>query len=315
MSKKKINYALRPAKNIERKMICEVIRRFSEFKLLEEYRYIGFGSYYFADFSLFHKNLNISLMHSIEQDGKNRDRFETNQPFKCIKIHFGASNHILPNIGWAEESIIWLDYDGDLDKSVLEDIQTVCTHAKVGSVLIITVNAEAGEVPDKNSSRLQKLKDRIGEAKVPSRIREKDLSQWGTAKVLRDIIHNEIQEILVDRNGGIYNDSEKMLYRQLFNFNYSDNAKMLTVGGAIYQRNQQTQIDKCAFERIPFVKSDDKPYSIEIPCLTYRELRTLDKLLPADPNCVPSLKGVPEKDIKIYSEVYRYFPNFAEAEL
>ena len=44
-SYQKVNYALRPAKNIERKMICEALRQLSGFCLVETYRYIGFGSF------------------------------------------------------------------------------------------------------------------------------------------------------------------------------------------------------------------------------------------------------------------------------
>jgi hypothetical protein len=75
-SYEKINYGLRPAKCIERKMMCEAFRRLSEFGSVESYRYIGFGSTYFSDFSLFHKHLGITNMISMEQDEHNAPRFE-----------------------------------------------------------------------------------------------------------------------------------------------------------------------------------------------------------------------------------------------
>jgi hypothetical protein len=59
-SYEKINYSLRPAKSIERKMLCDAFRRLSAFGKVENYQYIGFGSTYFSDFSLFHKALGIS---------------------------------------------------------------------------------------------------------------------------------------------------------------------------------------------------------------------------------------------------------------
>ncbi len=56
----KINYNLRPNKCIERKMMCETLSRLSHLEHLHNYRYIGLGSPYFSDFSLFHKNLGIT---------------------------------------------------------------------------------------------------------------------------------------------------------------------------------------------------------------------------------------------------------------
>ena len=47
-----VNYVLRPAKNIERKMFCEAFRRLAEFGRVDSYRYVGFGSTFFSDFSL-----------------------------------------------------------------------------------------------------------------------------------------------------------------------------------------------------------------------------------------------------------------------
>jgi hypothetical protein len=52
-SYRKINYTLRPAKNIERKMLCEAFHKLHPFGKVQNYRYIGFGSTYFSDFILF----------------------------------------------------------------------------------------------------------------------------------------------------------------------------------------------------------------------------------------------------------------------
>src|SRR4051812_32120603 len=111
-SYERINYALRPAKSVERKMMVEAFRRLSEFRLVDTYRYIGFGSTYFADFQLIHKSLNIQAMKSIERDVENRARFEFNKPFRCIEMEFGESNLVLPTLPWADiPTIAWLDYD------------------------------------------------------------------------------------------------------------------------------------------------------------------------------------------------------------
>ncbi len=322
MAKKKINYSLRPAKNIERKMICEALRRLTEFRLVETYRYIGFGAYYFSDFILFHKALNLKSMISIEKDIERKERYIGNRPFNCIEVLFGNSDQILKQkIKWNEPTITWLDYDGDLTPQVLSDIQTVCTSTVSGSILIITVNAHPGDFSPQEG-RLERLSKKVGEENIPSGTSEKDLAGWGTASVLRKIIQNKILETISRRNGGL-RDGYKLLYNQLFNFHYADDAKMLTVGGLLVEEGQKHIVNSCAFESLPFVKKDDDFYRIEVPYLTYRELRDLSTQFPVSNYQDLSLLKMKyedltedlKKEIQFYSSVYRYFPTFAEADL
>ena len=51
-SDKYINYQLRPAKSVERKMICSLIRQIQLSGGLTDFRYIGMGAKYFVDFML-----------------------------------------------------------------------------------------------------------------------------------------------------------------------------------------------------------------------------------------------------------------------
>jgi len=142
-----VNYSLRPAKAAERKMLCEIIRRLEPFNRVETYRYVGFGSIYFADFHLFHQNLGISDMVSIEKDEVNKPRFEFNKPFRCVELRLGHSNSVLPQLNWDKRCVFWLDYDGKLDKSVLADLATVCSGAVSGSLLVVSVNVEPDRKP------------------------------------------------------------------------------------------------------------------------------------------------------------------------
>jgi hypothetical protein len=276
-------------------------------------------------------------MLSIEKAACNQEslkRFEANRPYKCIEIRPGQSHEILPNIDWNENSIVWLDYDGSLNLNVLADIRTVCAKAASGSVIIVTVNADPGQDIEENEegqnkTRLQRLKALIGEDKIPfqmpevidgkrvlSKLTEKHFAAWGTAKILREIIHNEIASTLAQRNSAL-RENVKVLYKQLFNFHYSDNAKMLTVGGILYDQGLEHRVSSCAFDRFPFICCNEEPYRIEVPYLTYRELRKLDSELPTNDidYLTTILPGVPEKDIQNYLKLYRYFPTFAEADL
>src|SRR5260221_7695756 len=109
-SARRINYSLRPAKQAERKMICEVLRGLSAFRPLDDYQYVGMGALHFADFTMFHKELGISRMFSIEGDGNTR-RFDFNKPFDCIEMLFGMSTAMLQRrVDWSTPTILWLDY-------------------------------------------------------------------------------------------------------------------------------------------------------------------------------------------------------------
>jgi len=324
-SYRSINYSLRPAKNIERKMLCDTFRRLSYFDKIESYRYIGFGSTYFSDFILFHKALDIRDMMSIEKDVDNEERFKFNCPFQCIKIEFNHSNEVLPSLDWDVRTILWLDYDGKLDTTVLTDVACFCANALPGSVIVVTVNAHRdildyseleqpyNPIEELHKFRLQELIERVGEEKIPQGVEGKNLNRKGIAKVYHTIITNEIHQTLNDRNG-VLEDGHKIRYKQLFNFHYADQAPMLTVGGVLYEEKQSKIINECRLESLPFVRTGTDPYLIEVPNLTYQELRYLDKYLPLEENNRPEVP-IPEEDIEKYARMYRYFPTFAEAEM
>src|SRR5687768_13986003 len=97
-SYQKFNYRLRPAKNIERKMMSELFERLQHFAPLREYQYVGFGSIYFADYALFHKRLGIGRMISIEGNVKDEERVRFNSPYRFIDIRMGLSFEVLPHV-------------------------------------------------------------------------------------------------------------------------------------------------------------------------------------------------------------------------
>ena len=325
-SYEEIDYSLRPAKSIERKMMCDAFRKLNAFARLESYRYIGFGSTYFSDFSLFHKSLGIHNMLSIEAEDNidKQKRFTFNRPFKCIKIEFGHSNDILPSISWDTRSIIWLDYDGKISEEILADIQFICSSAAPGSLVAISVNVQ----PDhSDSNRRELLEERVGEENVPLELRSQEdeeinevMAGWGTSRINRKIIDNKIKYVLKERNFG-RDAGNKIQYKQIFNFQYADGAKMLTVGGILYDEGQSPRIAQCEFENLDFVRLGEDPCRIKVPILTYREIRYLDKMLPTfDDSELDSLLSeedfyAPMRDIKKYRNVYRYFPNFAETDV
>lgn len=321
----KINYNLRIAKSVERKMFIEVIKRLSIFRNLQNYQYIGFGSAYFNDFILYHKHFGIHDMISIEKEIDDTNRFKFNKPYSCIRMKFGDSNEILPLLKWRKKAIVWLDYDYHLNQSVLDDINTVFSKAHSGSLIIVTVKAHPDNVntqsdQERNDTRLAELLKRINKDKIPYEIKGKDLTLKKLHTVYRSIMINEINSCLTQRNG-ILDLPHKMVFNQIFNITYQDGAKMLTIGGILNSNKDQTLVDLASFKDLSFYSNNADSFFIDPPNLTFKELKFLDGNLPTNidlnsgifKNRRKNLPGLSSDDIINYGKIYRYFPTFTEA--
>lgn len=307
-SHKQINFSIRPAKSIQRKMLCEAFTRLAPFARVSSYSYIGFGGYFFSDFSLVHRTLDIRRMTSIEQETGDIERFEYNRPYKCITVEPGPSGDVLPTLSWRNKAIVWLDYDKRLCDEFLADIRHVCSNAAPGTILVVTVDAD--------SKKLEQPRDalsKIDPKKIPADVKDSDLSGWGLANIYWHIIRNEIHEQASIR-GRTLSPSKKLKYRQLFNFHYSDGTKMLTTGGLLHRNSQSDKVDQCDFEELTFVKTDSDAFLIDVPNLTLKEARSLQSQLPRTAK-QRLTTPIPHDDVRRFSEVYRYFPTFVEAEI
>lgn len=325
----KINYNLRPAKNVERKMLCEAFSRLSLLESIRRYRYIGFGSAYFSDFSLFHKTLGITKLLSIEKEKEYASRIEFNKPLSCVDVEYGESSEVLVTLPWKrwkEKSIIWLDYTGKLTESILGDIRTVVSELKPGSVFFLSVNVDQDKKPESyklttKEFRIKKLKSRFAEQDIPKVAYDLNLNTDENSSLMWEIIDNTIRNTVLVRNGGL-DAQDKLSYKQIFNFYYDDSVSMLTVGGIIYDNSQAKRVREMSFENLEFVRTGRESFNISVPNLTFREIHALDKLLPNKEAIVSgTIKKVGKKlpleaeDIKNYANIYRYFPAFTEANL
>jgi hypothetical protein len=90
---------------------------------------------------------------------------------------------------------------------------------------------------------------------------------------------------------------------------------MLTLGGLLHEKGQEALVNKCDFENLKFIRAADEPYKIEVPKLTYKEIRYLDEQLPVEAIARLKASGIPSEELEMYARIYRYFPNFAEADL
>lgn len=330
-SYKKIDYSLRVAKNIERKMLAEGLLRLSRVADLSDYRYVGFGSTFFSDFNIFHRVLGIQEMISIEKEIIDEDRFKLNRPYRCVKLKLGESQAVLPTLTWKKRNIVWLDYDGELNQTVLDDIQCVVSSVRSGSALIITVNAHPDVISSNSDDdlsapeyRLKQLTERIGQTKIPlipdikqkgeRKVKGTDLSGWGKANVLRHVISNHINDVLNARCAPL-NKNHKQSFLQLFNFQYADGAKMLTFGGVFLNSSDKNKLGSDTFAGLDYVLHDEGEYRIDPPVLTLRERRYLNQKVPVQTMSLKLPTWLKENERKKYLDLYRYFPSFTEAEL
>ena len=132
------------------------------------------------------------------------------------------------------------------------------------------------------------------------------------AKVYRQIVLNQIQQTISDRNGGRHPGS-KFLFQQIFNFHYSDGAKMLTVGGILLDQGQTALFQGSSLNSLFYVRTSDDPFRIEVPNLTPHEIRYLNSKLPT--RDLPQIQrhGITIGDLEKYARLYRYYPFFTES--
>lgn len=320
-SYRKLNYTIRLGKTIERKYFLEVFKKLNFFQSLRDYRYIGFGSTYFADFILYHKVLGFKEMISIEREQLDQTRFNFNKPYSCIDMCYGDANEVLPGLDWNKKTIAWLDYDKQLDSSKLDDISTLVANMQSGSFFLISVAINSIELPkegDINEYRIEKLKQMVGYERVPIDITGSDLNKKNLPSTYGKIILNEIVSALTSRNGPL-EEAKKIQYEQVVNILYNDGTQMLTIGGVFYSGDDQDKFEKANFKELNFYSNNYECFEIIAPNLTIKEIKYLDALLPdkidKDGNVSEEYKKVelPNDDIMNYAKIYRYYPTFAEA--
>jgi Putative O-methyltransferase len=322
-----INYALRPAKNIQRKMMGEALARLSLITPLPRYRYVGFGSEFFSDFALYHQTLGIDDMISIEGDEAKLERCKFNRPYKCVEVRGGSSKSVLPQLAWKQKrTIVWLDYTEALNTDVLDDIRLVLASVLSGSVLIVTVNVEPSGAPEEDGAksasnpselakqRLQKLVANVGRQRVPSEVTGAQLAKWGLAAASYRIVTGEIETTMNDLNAPQAEDA-KWRFRQFLHFRYRDGQRMLTVGGVVVDPTDNARLGEQAFDSLGFARTGEDAMLIEPPMLTGREVRYLNQYLPHEAAEMDQPGWLTAEDRRKYKEVYRYFPIFAESEL
>lgn len=303
-----LNYEIRPCKFAERRMLLSSFARIiGVFK--QRYQYIGFGGLSFTDFKLFHKELHINEMYSIE-GGYCTQKLEFNKPYSCISILHGHSSDMLSSIDLTKPSIIWLDYDDVLSLDVFTDLELVLHSIPRGSIYIMSCNRQLRKDRTSPYSK-EELRDIYG-GLVPFDIQDDCCTDINSSSTIKRMIEADCNNILKNRN----KLGENLMYKSLYNIKYSEyrGARMFTCGGVILDK-EDIDLD-LNLEDLEYI-STELPYEIDIPNLTYRETNYLNQVL-----------GVSEKeqelvdkeiilyeDIEKYKKIYKFIPNFYDVRL
>lgn len=323
-SGEKINYTVRPAKSVERKIICEIVENAELPTPISNYRYIGFGSFYFVDFILFHNTLNIDKMISIERSGK-KERFDFNKPYNCIEMCYMDCNaaliHGIPFDG-ENPDIVWLDYDSSFCKTMINEISTAAQKVAEGSFIFSSFNVDI----DCTSNPMDTMNEICGEY-LPAAIQAKHISGNNVCNIIFKSIVAAVEKSIYERNSRY---SSNISATTVFYVTYSDGiAKMMSIGFYIANTENSAKLLSSKSVQCPFFYKQNawsatdlniyRPSEISVPCLTKAEIREINKLLPGNTNddilSTLTAKGIVlnKKDIERYVSIYKYYPNYFDA--
>jgi hypothetical protein len=309
----KLNYLIRPTKQIERKLFIEAFHHLARGGFpISDYTYVGFGSVYYADFILFHKYLYMNKMICAEwSDIPKRMRF--NKPYDFITLKMRPASEIAGRLNSSTKYLVWLDYDRGLDRENLDDINLFCGALAPESILIVTVDAEPRLPRDIDSESLSaRARERLllqlyrewYDPLLVDPIRASDLSRNDLPVLLAKTMRSQMQSSLVARD---------LWLEQLFNYRYADGAQMLTLGGMVGNLEVQRKLRATGIFNADYVQRRAKPKAISVPPLTMREKQwidsRIDQRLTVD-NLAFELSG---QHLKNYQRYYKHYPLYYES--
>jgi hypothetical protein len=303
----RINYNLRASKSVERKMLVYTLKELFKYFSPQDCRYVGFGSTYFTDFKLFHKELNIEKMISFELEEMLLPRVEFNRPFRCIQIIPGKSTNLLPNIfNESTKDFIWTDYDGELEYDFFNDLEIIMSNVEPGSFYLMSCNKQL-------KLSMDDFKERFGDL-VPIDLTNNDFAGDRDYLTIRRMLLNKIDQVIESRNHALAPD-DKLIFRQLIFLTYKDNAPMVSFGGIVDKINSGFSLEKFNLNKFEFISTDHNRFNIDPPMISHKEIYLLNAHLPNtqdDYVNIEELQFIPESDRNRYRKLYKFLPNYMD---
>lgn len=323
-----INYETRPCKFVERRMLVASLSRIlGAIRNGQDYQYIGFGGCAFTDFKLFHRELQITKMISIEKEGYTDQKLELNKPFQCVSILRGESTDVLPRINFDIPSIIWLDYDTVLKKNMFLDIELIFHTVPAGSIFIFSCNQElkkcnyvelldSYDIQDGNNPMSEEELRTVFEDLVPYHIEKDACATSNSHKTIKSMLEKKINASIKDRNSS---KSENLKFELLYNIMYQEyrGAHMYTFGGIICDASKNIQ--NVYFDDFDFISrgSSTAAYKIDVPVLTHREALALNQILFNEEEEKKFIDNgiLTQKELEKYKNIYKYCPSFHDVRI
>ncbi|MDE0334109.1 MAG: hypothetical protein OXI64_04055 [Defluviicoccus sp.] len=301
-----VAYDLRPAKQVERRILLDFFRRLAGCGVpVESFRYTGMGSIHFIDHVLFHKYLGITKLVSVERDEDIKKRVKFNRPFKNVDIEIMEIGDYVPCLNADERHIVWLDYDYRLSRDMIEDVRSCANHLSIGSFILVTVDVEPSRQSKGNSDNYEYYKEVAGLLWKQS---------WSASDFANSELHLRALDILALAFREGISGRTGIDALPCFKFVYADGHKMATlgvhIGGALQMCNLK-RVKESGAEYL-VIDFDGDPFNIDVPVLTRRERLYLERLMPSHDNVAGKPIGIGEEDIERFSKVYQFLPSYAE---
>lgn len=302
-----ISYDLRPAKQLERKIIADILSfNFLEGFNIQKYRYVGLGANRFYDHILFFKHLGIKKLVSLEYDSVMYQRAKLNKSLDYIKLHNKSTTEYLSSDTYRGNSIYWFDYDSTLTVDVIDDIRILGSKAKVNDFVFVTVCGEmATKIQEKKvAEKRVNLEDQFGD--LAYGIPDVNLSPVNYYKAFDQILVAALKESFNPRA-----DGDIFVFTRI---SYKDSLRMITVGGVF--TNNVVKFKSKINTLVPFM---DENSIFKIPNfeLTELEKRLFDiassnkKVRCRGKKTLESI-GFTENDVRKYRAIARYIPRYIE---
>lgn len=280
-----INYLLRPKKQIERKIIIEILQELNREIDVSNYLYIGFGSIYYYDFILFHKFLRLTNLLSIDDKSTER-RFKFNRPYDFISFESKISTDYLSEFDWKQNVILWLDYDYELNSVVLADLKIIANNCKSKDILIVTLDTSCEKIGELRNKGWDRFYDGFGEYISPEYSYKKSFTPGLLQILLQDVIINYLKTMCEHRD---------IKFHKLFSFKYKDTTPMFTIGGIFDQTEELSNKDW----KNDFICKTQKIIHIDVPILTYYEKFHIDSRIEELKQKIKEIEEKVEKDVTI----------------
>jgi hypothetical protein len=274
-----VNYSVRPNKTIERAIVFDALRRIIGVEGTDDCIYVGLGSAWFVDFEHAHRDLKIETMVSFEADEVTYLRAKFNRPYRTVEVIKGSSYNELPKLLDRESLaqkrwVVWLDYDGEMDASKLEELHRLVERIPPNSVLLTTFNAHPSTYGSPRQRRFDNLQDLFGPAFAD------ELYPDGKGLVDTAEFQNAISKSMLSfLDSAARKSSRPGGFVPAFNLHYRDGSPMVTVGGVLpgADRYQDVRALTKSQSWRGFTSSP-----IVSPPLTAKEIAALRSLLPAE---------------------------------